>query len=101
MNQVHLKWNDFENDIRHTFVCLRKERSSFDVTLATDDGHIIEAHKIILSAGSEFFNSILKRTKHPNPFVHLKGVTKSDLESVINFLYCGQVVISQDVLLNF
>ena len=42
-----LKWNDFETNIRNSFRGLREEQDYFDVTLACDDGHLIEAHKII------------------------------------------------------
>ena len=55
-----LKWNDFENNVRDSFRELRKDQDNFDVTLATDDGHTIQAHKIILSAGSKFFSNILR-----------------------------------------
>ena len=40
-----LKWNDFETNIRNSFRGLREEQNYFDVTLACDDGHQIEAHK--------------------------------------------------------
>ena len=52
MEKFCLKWSDFETNIRETFRELRKDQNHFDVTLATDDGHTIEAHKIILSSGS-------------------------------------------------
>ena len=54
-----LKWNDFETNIRYYFRTLREHHSLFDVTLVTEDGKHIQAHKIILSAGSHFFNDIL------------------------------------------
>ena len=65
MEKICLKWNDFEKNIRESYLQLREDQNYFDVTLATDDGHTIEAHKIILSAGSQFFNNILKQNKHP------------------------------------
>merc|ERR1719245_2174480 len=101
MNKVSLQWNHFDTDLRETFIELRENGSSFDVTLATDDGHIIEAHKLILTAGSEFFKNILKNTQHPKPYIHLKGVRRLDLEHAINFLYHGKVDIAQDDLVNF
>ena len=56
MEKYCLKWNEFEANIRESFKKLRDEQRLFDVTLATDDGKIIPAHKMILSAGSNFFN---------------------------------------------
>ena len=46
-----LRWNEFEDNIRHSFKALRHENRLLDVTLATDDGYQIQAHKVILSAG--------------------------------------------------
>jgi hypothetical protein len=61
-------WTDFEVNIRNSFRGIREEQDYFDVTLACDDGYQIEAHKIILSAGSPFFSEIFKKSKHPNLF---------------------------------
>jgi hypothetical protein len=67
-----LKWNEFETNIRESFRELREDRNYFDVTLATDDGQQIQAHKIILSAGSKFFNEILKSLQcSRRQFVHM------------------------------
>merc|ERR1719186_1368748 len=96
MEKFCLKWNEFETNIRESFKELREEQNHFDVTLATDDGHLIEAHKIILSAGSKFFRDILRQTKHPSPFIYLKGI-----ERVVDFLYNGEAFIAQEDLNKF
>ena len=56
MEKFCLKWNDFETNIREYFIDLRENQNHFDVTLACEGGHQIQAHKIILSAGSKIFN---------------------------------------------
>ena len=45
---------------------LNKDNSFHDVTLATDDYHLMKAHKIILSAGSLYFREILEKANHPH-----------------------------------
>ena len=50
MDKFCLKWEDFEENIRKSFRKLREDKKLFDVTLATDDGNHIQAHKMILSA---------------------------------------------------
>ena len=62
MEKYCLKWNEFEGNIRQSFRKLREEERLFDVTLATDDGQHIQAHKMILSAGSDFFSDIFMKT---------------------------------------
>merc|ERR1719186_872648 len=101
MEKFCLKWNEFESNIRESFRELRKEQTHFDVTLATDDGHQIEAHKIILSARSQFFSGIFRKTKHASPFIYLKGIKRIDLEYVIDFLYNGEAYVAQEELNKF
>ena len=58
MDKFCLNWNGFDENIREYFKKLRCEQRLFDVTLVTEDGQQLQAHKIILSAGSNFFNDI-------------------------------------------
>ena len=67
-----LRWNDFESNITGAFKELREDKDFFDVILACADGQI-QAHKLILSACSTFFRTILRRNKHEHPLVYLKG----------------------------
>ena len=95
-----LRWNDFETNISRAFRELREDKDFFDVTIACDDDQI-EAHKVILSACSPFFRTVLKRNKHQHPLVYLKGVRYSDMLSVLNFMYHGEVNVAQEELNSF
>ena len=96
-----MKWNEFESNIRESFEYLRDEQRLFDVTLATDDGHLIQAHKIILSAGSKFFSDIFKKSDHSNLLIYLKGIKSAELKHVTDFLYRGEAYIDQDGIKQF
>merc|ERR1719318_2117090 len=98
MDKVCLKWGGFEKNIRESFKELRENQNHFDVTLATDDDQQLQAHKIILSAGSNFFSKILTKSKHPSPFLYLKGIKMSELEKVVDFLYTGEANVVQEDL---
>merc|ERR1712179_655917 len=95
-----LRWNDFENNISGAFKELREDKDFFDVTLACDDDQI-QAHKVILSACSPFFRTILRRNRHEHPLLFLKGVKYVDLVSVLNFMYHGEVNVAQEELNSF
>ena len=56
-----LKWNDFQQTMSNSFGILKKEQDFFDVTLVSDDEVHVSSHKLVLSACSEFFKSILKK----------------------------------------
>jgi len=95
-----LRWNDFESNISTAFRELREEKDFFDVTLACDDNQV-QAHKVILSACSPFFRSILRRNPHQHPLLYLKGVKYQELVSVLNFMYQGEVNVAQEELNSF
>ena len=96
-----LRWNDFETNISSAFRDLRNENDLFDVTIACEDDNI-QAHKVILSACSSFFKRVLKRTRnHQNMLLYLKGVSRQNMESVLDFMYYGEISISQDDLNSF
>jgi len=95
-----LRWNDFEKNISSAFRELRDDKDFFDVTLACDNNQI-RAHKVILSACSPFFRSVLKKNPHDHPLLYLKGVCYEDITAVLNFMYHGEVNVSQDQLNSF
>ena len=88
-----LRWNDFESNINEAFRELREQKDFFDVTLVCENEQI-QAHKVILSACSSFFRNMLRRNAHQHPLVYLKGVKFSDLQSVLNFMYQGEVSVA-------
>jgi len=95
-----LRWNDFENNISNAFKELRDDKDFFDITIACDDEQI-QAHKVILSACSPFFRNVLRRNPHQHPLLYLKGVRYVDLQSVMNFMYHGEVNVAQEELNTF
>jgi len=95
-----LRWNDYESNISVAFRELREDKDFFDVTLACDDDQI-QAHKVILSACSPFFRTVLKRNPHNHPLLYLKGVKYTNLIAVLNFMYHGEVNVVQEELNSF
>jgi len=95
-----LHWNNFEGNISSAFRELREDKDFFDVTIACDDEQI-QAHKVILSACSPFFRSVLRRNPHQQPLLYLKGVKYTDLQAVLNFMYQGEVNVAQEELNSF
>ena len=99
--KFYLKWNEFELNISNTFSRLRNQSSLFDVTLVSNDHKQIQAHKLVLSACSEFFSEIFKRNTHHNPLLYLGNVGGDDLNLVLDYIYQGEVQISQESLYRF
>ena len=96
-----VKWNDFQSVVSQSFSVLRREEDFYDVTLVSDDQTQIPAHKLVLSASSHFFKSILKRNSHSHPLLYLSGVDSKSLGFVLDYIYQGEVQIYQHDLDNF
>ena len=91
-----LKWNDFQENTIKTFSNLRQEDAFFDVTLVSDDQRQMMAHKVVLSACSEYFKDILKSNKHSHSLICLTGITSIELENVLDYIYHGEVQMFQE-----
>jgi len=96
-----LRWNDFETNISSAFKELKNDQDFFDITLACAGEKQVQAHKVILSACSPFFKTILKKNPHQHPLVYLKGVQYEEVLSVVNFMYHGEVNVAQESLASF
>ena len=99
--RFNLKWTDFQSVVSQSFSVLRGEEDFYDVTLVSDDQTQLPAHKLVLSASSHFFKSILKRNPHSHPLLYLSGVDSKNLGFVLNYIYQGEVQIYQHDLDNF
>ena len=105
MGKFCIEDSDFGINIKKTFCQLKEDQKLFDVTLVTDDGHHIQAHKIILSAGSIFFSNIFMKSKQQqNPvelIVYMKGIKNAELGYITEFLYNGEISILEENLEHF
>lgn len=95
--QFCLKWNNHHSNMLSVFDDLYKQQSFCDVTLACD-GTVIRAHKNVLSACSPFFHAVFMANPCKHPVVILKDIRFSDLKALVEFMYRGEVNVSQDEL---
>jgi len=98
---IKLSWNNFQTSVTESFRRLHNAPEFSDVTLACGDGHQIEAHKVILSSSSPFFQKILTRNNHQHPLIYLKGVDPNNLAQLIQFIYTGEVQVQHEALERF
>ena len=96
-----LKWNDFESNISKSFTKLRGETQLFDVTLVGQDQRKVSAHRLVLSACSDFFKNIFYSNTHSHPMLYLDGVDSSEINLMLDYIYRGEIQIQQDHLDRF
>lgn len=81
----------------NVFDQLFQNEALVDVTLACD-GLSLKAHKVVLSACSPYFQSLFLDNPCQHPIVFLKDVRYSDLKALVDFMYKGEVNVSQEQL---
>ena len=96
-----LQWDDFKENVSSAFGDLRQDKEFTDLTLVSEDGQQVEAHKVVLVASSPFFQNILKTNKHPHPLIYMRGVTTENLMAMVNFFYHGEANVYQENLDSF
>ncbi|XP_063974944.1 protein abrupt-like isoform X8 [Diachasmimorpha longicaudata] len=86
-----LRWNNHQSNLLGVFSQLLESESLVDVTLACTEGPSIRAHKVVLSACSSYFQTLF--LDHPNrhPIVILKDVRFTELRTLVDFMYKGEV----------
>ena len=99
--RLNVKFIDFKNYTNNIFGNLREDKDFADVTLACGDGEQVDAHKVILAATSPFFQNLLKRNRHPHPWIYMRGIKSENLLAIVDFLYSGEAYVYQENLDSF
>ncbi|XP_047737412.1 homeotic protein spalt-major isoform X2 [Hyalella azteca] len=94
---LSLKWNNHRAAFFNVLSNLREKECYTDVTLACD-GKFYPVHKLILSTCSEYFEQMLEQTHCKHPVIVLKDIQNEDLESLLSYMYVGEVNVVQEKL---
>nr|CAI5867407.1 unnamed protein product [Callosobruchus analis] len=97
VQQYCLRWNNHQPNFISVFSSLLNSQSLVDVTLAAEGTHL-QAHKVVLSACSSYFQSLFTVNPCKHPIVILKDVKFADLKVMVDFMYHGEVNVSQEQL---
>ncbi|CAG0890924.1 unnamed protein product [Darwinula stevensoni] len=89
-SKYNLKWNSHHTEAFHGFETLRSREVLVDVTLMCE-GQSLKAHKLVLCAGSGYFERVLQRDSHHNPMMYFFGVDVHLLKFLVDFMYIGEV----------
>eukprot|EP00092_Neocalanus_flemingeri_P014025 GFUD01015131.1.p1 GENE.GFUD01015131.1~~GFUD01015131.1.p1 ORF type:complete len:368 (-),score=52.11 GFUD01015131.1:370-1473(-) len=100
-DQFCLKWNNYQLSLTSAFKHLLEEEDFVDVTLSAE-GQNLKAHKVVLSACSSYFRELLRGISlWQHPVLVLRDVPFLELQTILEFVYLGEVNVEQDRLQSF
>ncbi|CAG9856463.1 unnamed protein product [Phyllotreta striolata] len=98
--QFSLCWDNFHKNMSTGMNSLLENEDLVDVTLAVQ-GKLLKAHKMVLSVCSPYFKELFKSNPCQHPIVFMKDVSYEALSDLLQFMYQGEVQVSQENLSTF
>ena len=96
MQKSCINWDSHTNHMKDVLHRMMKSEDLTDVTLVCDDKTRIKVHKVVLSACSTVFKSIIDELPETNSVIYLRGVKEEELKNILEFMYTGEVMIIQE-----
>ncbi|KAK2715418.1 longitudinals lacking protein, isoforms H/M/V-like isoform X3 [Artemia franciscana] len=94
MEKFRLTWKDHLSMFQNVFRKLLQNEMYVDVTLSCQK-KLIKCHKIVLSACSSYFESLLTSSDCPHPIILITNVAYDEMLDLINFMYYGEVTVEE------
>ncbi|XP_046623323.1 uncharacterized protein LOC124306598 isoform X2 [Neodiprion virginianus] len=88
--QYCLRWKYHHSNLQTMFSQLLERQAYCDVTLACE-GQTLRAHKVVLSACSTYFDTILSEYAERDPIVIMRDVKFADIKVLVDFMYKGEI----------
>merc|ERR1712133_192139 len=101
MEQSMVSWENSPFSFLQNLRRVLFENDLCDVTLVSDDQKLLKSHKLILSACSPVFKTIIQNSNHSYPVIYLRGIKFQDIDAIVKFIYSGKASIPQSNLKSF
>ncbi|XP_014235207.1 uncharacterized protein LOC106657979 [Trichogramma pretiosum] len=96
--QYCLRWKYHHSNLQTMFSLLLERQAYCDVTLACE-GKSLKAHKVVLSACSTYFDTLLSQYEEKDTtIVMIQDVKFSDIKALVEFMYKGEINIDHSRL---
>jgi len=96
-----VQYNKFKICAENAFTNLLENELFVDVTLVSEDGRAVKAHKVVIAACSDLFKNILESVDSGSPLIYLHGIQYQELGYVLDFMYKGKAEVPEGNLPEF
>ncbi|XP_050358537.1 protein bric-a-brac 2-like isoform X4 [Nymphalis io] len=95
--QFCVRWNSYHTNLQAVFPRLLLTEQFADVTLACESRQL-RCHKLVLSACSAYLERLLLQNPCKHPIVLMRDMRFSEMQALVDFMYKGEVNVTQDEL---
>ena len=99
--KCNINWHTYSDHLRDMLYRMKNSDELTDVTLVCDDKKQFKAHKIVLSACSSVFKSIINNLPLSSSVIYLRGIKHQEIESILEFMYLGVATLHQESIDDF
>merc|ERR1712029_346921 len=96
-----LTWQTYTDHLREMLNDMMTSNELTDVTLVSEDKKKFKAHKVVLSACSSVFKSIISDSILTSPVIYLRGIQSFEIEAILQFIYLGKATFYQERMNEF
>ena len=91
---LNFRFDQFPKHLTQTLSNLFSSKSHCDVRLIGEDGIPVMGHKVILTAFSNVLNDFINENSFQTLDIKIQGMNNDDIQTIIQFMYLGQVSVA-------
>ncbi len=91
-----MHWEGYNDHFKTMMQGMLVSKENSDITFVCDDFQTIKAHKNILSASSPAFQKMFGFFQGNVMFLYMRGIKHQIMESILEFIYLGEVHFKED-----
>merc|ERR1719342_135876 len=101
VEKLNLTWHAYTDHLREMLYNMLSTNELTDVTLVSEDKKLFKAHKVVLSASSSVFKSIISEYITSSPIIYLRGILSYEIKPILQFIYLGKATFYHDRINDF
>ena len=92
-------WHTYTDHLKELLHDMKTDDTFADITIVSDDGREIRAHKVVLGASSPTMKNLL--TNKDTNTINLKGIAFEEIDSILQFIYLGEATLFEERVQEF
>ena len=92
-------WHSYSDHLKEMMHIMKMDDTFTDVTLVSDDGRKVRAHKAVLGASSPIMKDMMIREN--TSIVDLKGIALEEIDAILHFVYLGEATLHPERMKKF